>query len=258
VDGSKPVGLLLPRIYTGYQVYANGKLIGGSGSIIPTVAPALAANPKLFRFHPGDAGPQTVQIAIRVWEYRPIVSWVGGGTLRAGSAAGDPELLEQRLHWIVAEQQSLLVNSYAYGLLATVVGLTILTLFLLHREDREYLWFSMLLLAGAADAMLNVQGFSDAYPFLLFRLTDEVLVAISALAALLFFSTVLKTHRPAERKTAKTAVTTKFLRRIVCSKNEDTPKIGAWFRRKSGNAASFFGSILYSRYIPAVSWPIGK
>jgi hypothetical protein len=194
-DGSKPLGLLLPRIYTGYQVYGNGKLIGGSGSILPTAAPVFAANPKLFRFIPGRAGPQSVQIAIRVWEYRPIVSWVGGGTLRPGSAAGDPELLEQRVHWIATEQKSLLVNSYAYGLLATVVGLTILTLFLLHSEDREYLWFSMLLLAGAADAMLNAQGFSDAYPFLVFRLTDEVLVAISVLAALLFFSTVLKTHR---------------------------------------------------------------
>jgi sigma-B regulation protein RsbU (phosphoserine phosphatase) len=195
VDGSKPLGLLLPRIYTGYQVYANGKLIGGSGSIKPTAAPAFAANPKLFPISPGLIGPQTVQIAIRVWEYRPIVSWVGGGTLRGGSAAGDPELLAQRLHWITTEQKSVLVNSYAYGLLATVVGLTILTLFLLHREDREYLWFSVLLLAGAADAMLNAQGFSDAYPFLLFRLTDEVLVAISVLAALLFFSIILKTHR---------------------------------------------------------------
>lgn len=242
VDGSKPVGLLLPRIYTGYQVYANGKLIGGSGSIIPTVAPAFAANPKLFRFHPGEAGPQTVQIAIRVWEYRPIVSWVGGGTLRPGSAAGDPELLEQRLHWIAAEQQSLLVNSYAYGLLATVVGLTILALFLLHREDREYLWFSMLLLAGAADAMLNVQGFSDAYPFLLFRLTDEVLVAISALAALLFFSTVLKTHRS-------------FLWWVVCIASAISPlSVAVYYLQWASVGISY--SLQLSCLLPAYLWII--
>lgn len=194
-DGSKPLGLLLPRIYTGYRVYGNGKLIGGSGSIIPTAAPAFAANPKLFRFVPGHAGPQSVQIAIRVWEYRPIVSWVGGGTLQPGSAAGDPALLAQRLDWLETAQRQLLVNSFAYGLLATVVGLTILTLFLLHREDREYIWFSVLLLAGATDAMSNFEEFSDAFPFLFFRLADEVLVAISAIAALLFFSTVFKMHR---------------------------------------------------------------
>jgi phosphoserine phosphatase RsbU/P len=63
-DGRKPPGLLLPRIYTGYQVYANGKLIGGSGSVIPTAAPAFAANPKFFRLLPGVAGPQTIHIAI--------------------------------------------------------------------------------------------------------------------------------------------------------------------------------------------------
>lgn len=194
-DGSKPAGLLLPRIYTGYQVYAHGKLIGGSGSNGPTAAPAFAANPRLYRFIAGGAGPQNVLIAIRVWEYRPIVSWVGGGTLQPGSAAGDPALLAQRLEWLTTAQRQLLVNSYAYGLVATLVGLTILVLFLLHREDREYLWFSILLLAGAMDAMLNAEGFSDAYPFLLFRLTDETLIAISVVAALLFFAAVLKTRR---------------------------------------------------------------
>ncbi|HUX44988.1 MAG TPA: SpoIIE family protein phosphatase [Terracidiphilus sp.] len=194
VDGSKPLGVLLPRIYTGYQVFANGKLIGYSGSTSPTAAPAFAANPKLFRFLPGRAGPQTIQIAIRVWEYRPIVSWVGGGTLHPGSAAGDPVLLAQRLEWVTTAHRELFVNSYAYCVLAAVVGLAILALFLVHREDREYLWFSVLLVTGAADAILNVEGFLDAFPFLLFRLTDEVLVAISVLAALLFFSSVLKAH----------------------------------------------------------------
>jgi len=195
MDGSKPLGLLLPRIYTGYQVYGNGKLIGGSGSINPTAAPAFAANPKLFQLIPGHSGPQTVQIAIRVWEYRPIVSWVGGGTLRAGSAAGDPALLAQRLDWLATAEKHLLVNSYAYGLLATLVGVIILALFMLHRNDREYLWFSILLIASAMDALLNVAGFLDAFPFLLFRFTDEVLIAISVLAALLFFSNVLKSRR---------------------------------------------------------------
>jgi phosphoserine phosphatase RsbU/P len=194
-DGSKPLGLLLPRIYTGYQVYEDGRLIGSSGSVIPTAAPAFAAKPKLYPLVPAPAAPQTIEIAIRVWEYRPIVSWVGGGTLTTGSAAGDPTLLAQRLDWLATAERQLLVNSYAYGLLATFVGLTILALFLLHREDREYLWFSMLLLTAAADAMLNVQGFSDAYPFLLFRLTDEVLVAVSVVAALQFFCTVLRSHR---------------------------------------------------------------
>lgn len=241
-DGSKPLGLLLPRIYTGYQVYANGKLIGGSGSISPTAAPAFAANPKLFHFVPGPEGPQTVQIAIRVWEYRPIVSWVGGGTLNSGSAAGDPALLAQRLDWLGAAEKQLLVNSYAYGLLATFVGLTILTLFLLHREDREYLWFSMLLLTGAADAMLNVHGFSDALPFLLFRLTDEVLVAVSVVAALQFFRTVLKAHRS-------------FLWRIVCVTSALSPlSVAVYYLQWAPVGVSY--SIQLSCLLPAYLWII--
>ncbi len=187
--------MLLLRIYTVYRVYADGKLIGGSGSIAPTFALIVAANPRLFRLPPGSPDPQTVQVAIRVWEYRPIVSWVGGGTMMPGAVAGDSALLAQRLQSLKTERMRMSVNAYAYGLLATLVGLAILALFLLHREYREYLWFSILFLAGAADAMLSLVGYPDTFPFLIYRLTDEVLVAIGVLAALEFFLTILKKPR---------------------------------------------------------------
>ncbi len=193
-DGSQPLGLLLPRIYTGYQVFANGKLIGGAGSTTPTRVPVFATEPQLFHLPPGSAGPQTIQIALRVWEYQPIASWVGGGTLRFGSAAGDPAFLTRRLDWLEMARAQRLVNFYAYALLATVVGLAILGLFLLRREDREYFWFAVLLLAGAVDAALLVRGY-HSIRFLLFRLLDETAVAVGVMAALMFFSMVLHVRR---------------------------------------------------------------
>ena len=42
-DGSRPPDLLLTAIFTGYQLYANGKLIGGEGSIVPTRNPVIAS-----------------------------------------------------------------------------------------------------------------------------------------------------------------------------------------------------------------------
>ena len=48
-ESSQPLALLLPRIYTGYQVYANGRLIGAAGSITPALAPHFEPNPHLFR-----------------------------------------------------------------------------------------------------------------------------------------------------------------------------------------------------------------
>ena len=195
VDGSRPLALLLPRIYTGYVVYANGRRIGSSGSTVPTLAPRVAANPRLFSVPRQAPGPQTIVIAIRMWEYHPIASWVGGGTLAPGAAAGDPALLAGRLSDLLMEANQQSVNQYATGLLSAIVGLTLVGLFLFRRQDREYLWFAVLLLASAADALLNVIGFSSAEPFLLYRLTDEMLVALGTVAALAFFSLILHQRR---------------------------------------------------------------
>lgn len=193
-DGSKPLDLLLPRIYTGYQVYAEGKLIGGHGSVTPGRAPRFASKPRIYRLPQGAAGPSTIQIAIRVWEYGPIVSWVGAGPLRGGSAAGSPAFVTRRLDALEAVAQREVANDYAYSLLATVVGLTILGLFLLRWKEREYLWFSILLLSSAAKAAIYIAGF-DSVRFLLFRLADEVFAAAGVLAALAFFITVLRIRR---------------------------------------------------------------
>ncbi|HEV2136318.1 MAG TPA: SpoIIE family protein phosphatase [Terracidiphilus sp.] len=193
-DGSKPLALLLPTIYTGYQVYAGGKLIESAGSTAPSLAPIFARDPRVFPLPPGNPGPSPVHVAIRVWEYQPIASWVGGGTLTAGSAAGDPALLAHRRETMLAQQNQALENIYAYGLLAAVVGITILGLFLLRRTEREYLWFSILLLVGAVHAALDIAGWNSVR-FLLFRLADEVLAAVGMLAAMAFFVAVLKARR---------------------------------------------------------------
>lgn len=195
-DGRKPLALLLPSINTGYQVYADGKLIGSAASTTPTLAPSFARQPRVFRLPLGADGPSTVQIAIRVWEYQPVAAWYGGGVLTAGSLAGRPDLLALRLDALLANrvQERGFVNLYASGLLEAVVGLTILGLFLLRQKDREYLWFSVLLLVSAADAALHITGL-DSMRYMLYRLADEVLIAAGVLAALAFFVTVLETRR---------------------------------------------------------------
>lgn len=194
-ESSRPLAVLLPRIYTGYQVYANGRLIGASGSTTPSLAPHFAADPRLFRIPADIARQAAITIAIRVWEYPPIASWVGGGTLASGAAAGDAALLAKRLEDELVKARQPEVNVYASGILCAVVGITIFGLFLFRREDREYLWFALLLLANAADALLTAVGFSDAIPFLLFRLTDELLVALATVAALAFFLRILGARR---------------------------------------------------------------
>lgn len=194
---SRPQSLLLTSIYTGYQVYANGKLIGSQGSFEPTRAPVFAYNEHAFPItvpQRASPDPQTIHIAIRVWEYQPVASWAGAGTMRGGSAAGDATIVAKHLDWLLSENSLQRVNYYAYALLALVVGFTVLALFLFRRSDREYLWFAILLLLSAAEAALTVAGFAWIR-FLIYRLLTETIAAFGAIAALLFFSIVLRTHR---------------------------------------------------------------
>ncbi|MDE3149201.1 MAG: hypothetical protein KGL37_06990, partial [Acidobacteriota bacterium] len=146
-DG-RQLDLLLTEIHDGYQVFTNGKLIGGEGSIEPTRNPVIAFLPEVYRLPLSSPGPQLIQIAIRVWHGTGL--GYGGGMLQPGNVAGAPAILARELSRDQDERTAEVVNPYGYGLLASLVGLTTLVLFFSRPDDREYLWFSVLLLASGA------------------------------------------------------------------------------------------------------------
>ena len=192
-DGSKPTALLLPRIFTGYQVFANGKLIGGDGSIVPNRDEVIALLPAVYPLPPGSTGPQFIRIAIRVWH--DAAFGLPGGISQPGSAVGAPWLLAQELARDRDARTVGDVAAYGYCLLAWLVGLTTLVLFFSRFEDREYLWFSVLLLASGAAVAFYIFGFYASLPTTLYYSVGAEIDAISVVAALLFFSIVLHTPR---------------------------------------------------------------
>ncbi len=192
----RSIDLFLNEIVDGYQVYANGKLIGSAGSAVATSDPVFMAPAATFPLPTAGNGKQSIQIALRVWTYRPIASWFGAGSLRAGdNEAGDPVQLSQQLQFVQSSRARNFVNEYAYGLFAGLIGLAILGLFLLRPADKEYLWFSVLLLAGSAGTALHLMLNLGSLPFPLWRALALICGASSAIAALAFFSTVLHTRR---------------------------------------------------------------
>jgi hypothetical protein len=196
-DGRKPGDLLLTEIHTGYQVYANGQLIGSVGSTSPTRNAYYAVSPKLYRLPVGSAGPQTIQIALRVWNFKPEVSfyWRAGGPMAPGNEVGDPVLLAKRLHHELDSIALVHVNQYVDSLLGAVVGLTILVLFCFRPEDREYLWFAILLLADAVDAGLGIVRMYGSAPDVLVTVFEIIASTVSLTATLVFLSIVLHLRR---------------------------------------------------------------
>ncbi len=87
------------------------------------------------------------------------------------------------------------VNEYSYGLFAGLIGLAILALFLYRPSDKEYLWFSILLLGQLAGAVLHLMLNLGSLPMPLWDLLRLIAQAASVLAAMAFFSTVLHARR---------------------------------------------------------------
>ena len=193
-DG-RPVALFLTGILDGYTVYADGTLIGSAGSAVATRDPVFAAPPAMFPVPVATEGPQSIQIALRVWAYEPIASWAGAGSSVKGNRAGDPALLSIFLRSVQSQRSLHFVSEYAYGLFSGLTGLAILALFLLHPADKEYLWFSILLLSNSVDAALHLMLNLGSLPMPLWDLLRLIAGACSVLAALAFFSVVLRVRR---------------------------------------------------------------
>ncbi|MGA7521243.1 MAG: PP2C family protein-serine/threonine phosphatase [Acidobacteriaceae bacterium] len=193
-DGSKPLSLLLTDIFTSYRVYADGRLIGGFG-YLPPHALTLDPQPRAYDLPRSDRrGPRAIQIAIRVWQAPVWAYYVPGGSVSPGNIAGNSALIHQQLSLIDLLEPHRYANLYTYSILATLFGLLALGLFLLNRADREYLWFAMVLLASAADAAAQIAR-PSLIPVQIFDLSDGFLTGLFSVAAMLFFSRVLRARR---------------------------------------------------------------
>jgi phosphoserine phosphatase RsbU/P len=193
-DG-KPVDLFLTDIANGYQVYADGKLIGSAGSSEATKDPTFSSYHATFHLPSGAGGPHLVSIALRVWAYKPIASWAGAGPLDSGNRVGDADLLAKQLHLVESARAVQSLNDFAYGLFAALIGIAILALYLLCPADKEYLWFAILLLGDSADSALHQMLVQGSIPFPLYRALGLTADAISEIAALAFFAIILRKRK---------------------------------------------------------------
>lgn len=145
VDGARTaLSLKMPDSYDdAYQVFVNGQLIGQFGDFRSRNVTAYNSLPEGFRFPAGlRSGPAV--IAIRVWMdsatrfYNPD----------AGGLHGPPVLglaptvaTQVRLDW---DDQAHQVGSGFLEMLVLLLALVVaLTHFWLQRNDREYLWLSL-------------------------------------------------------------------------------------------------------------------
>ena len=154
------LALLIPHISSSYQVFADGRLIGQFGGMPPH--PKFETEPPQIFSLPGvvSAPGKPITLAIRVW-YLPLWDALDGGGLSDAPRLGDAAFVAD---WRDYQMKTILWSSAAtslhlpFELFGAIAGLT---LFLLRRADREYLWFGTYQIFGAfVDASSVYTSFS--------------------------------------------------------------------------------------------------
>jgi sigma-B regulation protein RsbU (phosphoserine phosphatase) len=192
-EGSRNWSIFLGPMETGYQLFVDGRLAGAFGPILNSRN--YAASSRAFAITPVAAsGPRTLHIAIRAW-HAPMWADYAPGGFYGSSYFGDSRLIAQRAATARSLQWNELVDQYTYAVLGTLVGLVVLVLFFIRREEREYLWFALLLLANAIDIGLNISRLLALIPLPISDFIDALVESAALLAALAFFSVVLRAPR---------------------------------------------------------------
>jgi phosphoserine phosphatase RsbU/P len=191
-ESSRNWSIYLGPMETGYQLFVDGRLAGSFGPILNSRN--YAASSRVFAISPAASGPRTFHIAIRAWHAPVWAGYVQGGFF-GSSYFGDRRLIAQRAATDRSLQWNRLVDEYAYAVLSALVGLVVLVLFFIRREEREYLWFALLLLANAIDIGFNISRVLALISLPLSDFIDGFVESVALFAALAFFSIVLRAPR---------------------------------------------------------------
>ena len=196
-DSDKAYSIGLGYILTGYQVYEDGVLVGSSGSTDLNSMPSANFNYSSYPVIAGrSAGPRTVVVAIRVYHSPIWASYEGGGPQLGGNLVGLASLVGTEAQHRVWRRKLIFVDLYAYSIAATMIGMTIFGLFLFRPKEREYLWFSVVLISQAVDAALNIVHQLYAFPVIpIFDLLDGTCIAVAQVALMLFLTRVMQLER---------------------------------------------------------------
>jgi hypothetical protein len=146
----KTLALLGPwAVDSAYQVYVNGKLLGGVGDFSGPTPTAYGYHyPKLFELPPEEARGGAMVIAIRVW-MGPWALTPGNGGIHIAPAIGGHAAIaaQYRLQWLK------IFEGYAVdavpALLFLVMAVLVLCLLPFDRTDRAYPWLAAALVLSA-------------------------------------------------------------------------------------------------------------
>lgn len=190
---SRPLGILIPRLRTSYEVFADGKFVGGFGGMPPEGRYVIGFDQIFPLPWESSSAGHPVTIAIRAWN----MDWLArlGGGLEGAPTVGSLETLKNlktQNDW--ARSWSLTAGN-ALMLMNLVAAFAGFFLFGMRPADREYLWFGLYeLLTGVQHLCADWTMF---YPtsWKASWLLDDCLATSSWLFFLIFIFRILNGRR---------------------------------------------------------------
>jgi hypothetical protein len=191
-----PVSIILPHVFTSYELYANGRLFAQFGKMPPQPLAYSTHAAQLYNLPLAATQSRNLVIAVRVWQWPPWSRYFGGGPSEPGSYIGDSESIAQQreimvaaLHW---EDSGVFLTAF----LQSIGALVALCLFLLRRSEREYLWFSLILACAAAAGWIWYSYRYIIWPvWLVNQIRDLLIVCGISAAQFAFFTQLFKPRR---------------------------------------------------------------
>ena len=193
-EDASSLSLYVPRFYTSYQIFADGKFVGGAGEMPPhehadVYPPHVYAVPQ-----PASNHARTLSLAIRVWHWPPWAMYLGGG-LRGDFRIGATELV-QNLSITRNHESAWSLNSGVFlALFEILAALAALAFFVLRPREKEYLWFGIMLLLSAADRCFDVYVHFHQFGVVERDLVDNLIDDAEQFASVAFYFRLMRGKR---------------------------------------------------------------
>ena len=196
-DGGE-LSLLVPHVFTSYEIYANGRFVARFGKLPPAPLSYATHAPQLYHLPAAVITSRDLTIAIRVWHWPAWSRYFGGGPAEAGSFIGDSKSVEEQYALWIGAQHWDDSGVFLTSLLQSLGAMIALCLFLLRRSEREYLWFAAILACSAAAGWIWYSYRFVVWPvWLANQLRDLLVVSGISLSQFAFFSEVFKPRKTA-------------------------------------------------------------
>jgi hypothetical protein len=182
-----------------YEIYVNGKRIGGMGRFPPHPA-WYASRGRVFPI-PAEARDLSgyLTIAVRVYRWRVPTRWyaVGMDQKAHSPVLGSAAVLNRE---VTARHEELLLDEFPgvmIALLCFVVGLIAIELYRRDRSESQALWLGLAFIATAFDGFLGlISANSTLLPVVPFFFIDLPVVAIQQGAATMFLGSCFSQRPP--------------------------------------------------------------